>query len=236
MNRKINSVSVFFPAYNLEAQIKNTVERAFEIVPKLVSNYEIIVINDGSTDKTAEILSKLSQKHPKLRIINHKANRGYGGALKSGLYQSKYPWIVFTDGDGQFDISELNNFLEKQSETGADIVIGYYRKRRVSSFKILTSKIWEFVVFILFGLRVRDIDCGFKLISREVIRGISKLESERGAFISSELLIKSRKKGFKIVEIGVSHFARIEGKGTGRDLNVIMQSFVDLFSLWKKLR
>jgi hypothetical protein len=127
------------------------------------------------------------------------------------------------------------NFLEKQKETGADLVIGYYKKRQVSTFKILTSKIWELSVYFLFGLKVHDIDCGFKLVSKKVIDKIPHLVSERGAFISSELLIKAKNSGFKIAEVSVTHYPRLKGVGTGRNLNVIIKSFVDLFKLWKKL-
>jgi hypothetical protein len=144
--------------------------------------------------------------------------------------------IAFIDSDGQFDFAEITNFLEKQKEAQADLVIGYYKKRRVSAFKILTSKIWELAVFIFFGLKVHDIDCGFKLISKKVIDKISPLESKRGAFISSELLIKSKIAGFKIVEVPVTHYPRILGAGTGRNLNVIIKSFLDLFNLWIKLK
>ena len=116
------------------------------------------------------------------------------------------------------------------------MVIGYYKKRRVSFFKIVTSRLWELVVFILFGLKARDIDCGFKFISKKVIDTIPRLESERGAFISSEFLIKAKKSGFKIVEIPVTHYPRVRGRGTGRKINVIVKSFIDLFRLWGKLR
>jgi glycosyltransferase involved in cell wall biosynthesis len=236
MTRIIDEISFFLPAYNLEAQIKKTVDDAFKVIPKIARKYEIIVINDGSRDKTGEVLEKICIKYKKLKIITHKVNKGYGAALRSGFYGSKYNWIAFTDGDGQFDISELPKLIKMQKSTNADLVAGYYRKRRVSFLKIVTSKLWELVVFVLFGLRVRDIDCGFKLISKKVIEKIPKLESERGAFISSELLIKAKKDNFKIAEIGVTHYARVEGKGTGRDINVIIQSFKDLFTLWKKLR
>ena len=169
-------------------------------------------------------------------MINHEHNRGYGASLKSGFYNSKYPWIAFTDSDGQFDFSEIVSFFQKQKATNADLVIGYYKKRKVSKFKIITSRMWEISVMILFGLHVYDIDCGFKLVRKEVIEKIPKLESERGAFISSELLIKAKKKGFKIVEIPVTHLPRIVGRGTGRNIKVILQSFVDLFKLWRKLK
>lgn len=232
----IDSLSLFLPAYNEEGNAKKTIVNAKKVLEKTAKNWEILVINDGSKDKTKEIVEKLASEDNRIKLINHEVNRGYGGAFKSGLYGAKYDWITFTDIDGQFDFSEINNFVKKQNETGADLVIGYYKKRQVSKFKIITSKMWELVVYLLFGLYVKDIDCGFKLISKKVINKIEKLESERGAFISSEFLIKSRKAGFKIVEIPVTHFPRIAGKGTGRDLSVIIKSFVDLFRLWKKLR
>lgn len=236
MAKLIKSLSVFFPAYNEEAQIEDTVKKAEKILEGISDKWEIIIINDGSKDNTLEVAKKLSDGDKRIRLINHKKNRGYGAALKSGFYSARYPWVVFTDSDGQFDFSEVVNFIEKQRETDADLVVGYYKKRQVSKFKIFTSKVWELVVFVLFGLKVKDIDCGFKLISKKVIDSISKLESERGAFISSELLIKSKKKGFKIVEIPITHHPRKAGIGTGRNLNVIIESFVDLFKLWKKLR
>lgn len=236
MAKLIKSLSVFFPAYNEGFQIEDTVKKAEKILEKISDKWEIIIVNDGSKDNTLEIAKELSDGDKRIRLINHKKNRGYGAALKSGLYSARYPWVVFTDSDGQFDFSEIVGFIKKQRETDADLVVGYYKKRRVSQFKIVTSKVWELVVFILFGLKVKDIDCGFKLISKKVIDSISKLESERGAFISSELLIKSKKKGFKIVEIPITHHPRKAGIGTGRNLNVIIKSFVDLFKLWKKLR
>ena len=235
MIKKLKELSVFFPAYNEEGHIKETVERAKKILPKVAKKWEILIVNDGSKDNTGRIIDKLA-KDKNIKALHHKVNRGYGAALKTGLYGSKYEWITFTDSDGQFDFSEITNFIETQRRTKADIVIGYYKKRQVSKFKILTSKLWEFVVFILFGLHVKDIDCGFKLISKEVIDKIPDLESERGAFISSEFLIKARKKKFKIVEIPVNHYPRKIGSGTGRDIKVIINSFKDLFKLWLKLK
>ncbi|MFZ5933160.1 MAG: glycosyltransferase family 2 protein [Patescibacteria group bacterium] len=234
--QKISELSVFFPAYNEEANIKSTVEKAREVLFWVAQKWEIIIVDDGSNDRTGEIAEDLARKDSRIRVITHSPNRGYGAALKSGFYGSRYGWIAFTDSDGQFDFSEITNFIEKQRETNADLVIGYYKKRQVSLFKVVTSKAWELLVSILFGLKVKDIDCGFKLISRKVIEGIPKLESERGAFISSEFLIKAKKKGFKIVEIPVTHKPRKVGKGTGRNINVIIRSFIDLLTLWGKLR
>jgi glycosyltransferase involved in cell wall biosynthesis len=234
MTKLINELSVFFPAYNEEENIKTTVLAAKKVLLEVADKWEIIIVNDGSKDKTSQISHKLEEKDKRIRVIDQE-NRGYGGALKTGLYNCKYDWITFTDSDGQFDFSEIKNFIEEQRITKTDLVIGFYKKRQVSKFKIITSKVWELAVFLLFGLHVKDIDCGFKFFPKKVIDKIGKLESERGAFISSEFLIKTRQKGFKISEIPVTHYPRTRGSGTGRNINVIIKSFVDLAKLWIKL-
>ncbi len=236
MDSKINELSVFLPTYNEEENLSKTIENVIGAASKYANNWELLIINDGSKDDTLEVAKKYQEKDKRIKVLNHEVNLGYGASLKTGFYNSKYSWIAFIDSDGQFNFEEIDNFLNKQEETNADLVIGYYKKRKVSFFKRITSKVWEAVVFLFFGLKVKDIDCGFKLISKKVIDGISKLESERGAFISSELLIKARKKGFKIVEIPVTHYPRTRGTGTGRNINVIIKSFIDLFRLWRKLR
>lgn len=233
---KIEALSVFFPAYNEEANIEATVRKAKKVLVEVAKKWEILIINDGSKDNTLKIAEKLAKEDRRIRVINHRVNRGYGAALKSGFYNARFPWIAFTDSDGQFDFSEIVNFIKKQKETGADLVIGYYLDRKVPFYRKINSKLWELLVSFLFGLRVNDIDCGFKLINKKVIDSIPKLESERGAFISSEFLIKAKKRGFKIVEIGVRHYPRKAGEATGAKLNVIIKSFIDLFRLWKKLR
>jgi len=231
----MQAISVFFPTYNEEGNIKNTVLKAVKVLEKVFKEWEIVIVNDGSIDNTKKIATELSKTNTRIRVINHEVNKGYGASLQTGFYNTKYDWIVFTDSDGQFDFSEITKFVETQENTNADLVIGYYKNRQVSKFKKITSKMWELAVMLLFGLHVKDIDCGFKLISKEVINKIPRLESQRGAFISSEFLIKAKRQGFKMVEIPVTHFPRVEGKGTGRDVKVIIKSFVDLFRLWRKL-
>jgi len=231
----IDKLSVFLPTYNEQDNIKGVVLSVKKVLQETAKEWELLIINDGSSDNTKDVVEALSNEDKRIRVIDHPINQGYGASLRTGLYESKYEWIAFIDSDGQFNFAEITDFIEKQKETNADLVIGYYKKRRVSIFKKITSKIWEMLVFIMFGLHVRDIDCGFKLIRKDVIDKIPKLESTRGAFISSELLIKARKSGFKIVEIPITHYPRLKGAGTGRNLNVILKSFADLFRLWKKL-
>lgn len=236
MPKQISELSVFLPAYNEEKHVKETTIKVKKVLSKVASKWEILIINDGSKDKTKDISQKLQTSDKRIKLINHEINRGYGAALKSGLYNSRYNWIAFIDIDGQFDFAEINRLIEKEKESKADLVIGYYKKRAVPFYRKLNTFLWQVVVNILFGLNVRDIDCGFKLINKKVIKKIPKLESERGAFISSEFLIKAKKAGFKIVEVGVSHYPRIHGIGTGANLNVIIKSFIDLFRLWRKLK
>lgn len=231
MARQIDKLSVFLPAYNEEANLERTVKNVVENLQKNVSFWEIVIVDDGSKDQTGKIADKLAKADKHVSVIHHHPNRGYGAAFKSGLYGCKYPWISFIDSDGQFNFKDITDFLKTQEKTGADMVIGYYLGRKVHFTRKLNSKIWQFFVWFLFGLNVRDIDCGFKLISKKVVDTIPHLESERGAFISSEFLIKAKKAGFKIVEIGVHHYPRKFGEATGAKLNVIVQSFIDLFRL-----
>lgn len=233
---QISEISVFLPAYNEEANLPHTIENVLKNLKKNFKKWELIIVNDGSKDKTGQIADGFAKKDTQIRVIHHNPNQGYGPALISGLYACKYSWISFIDSDGQFDFGEITKLVSKQSKTQADMVIGYYLKRQVPFFRKVNTRIWQIIVWLMFGLNVRDIDCGFKLISKKVLSKIEKLESKRGAFISSEFLIKSQKAGFKIVEVGVNHYPRKQGEGTGANLDVIIQSFVDLFKLWRKLK
>jgi len=236
MPLQLNELSVFFPCYNEAKNIKNTIDKALPIIKKIAKKWEIIIINDGSTDNTASIIRQIQKTHPKkIKIVTHRPNRGYGAAFKSGFYTSHYQWITFTDADGQFDFNDIHDLIKKQRQTGADMVIGYYLDRKVPFYRIWGSKLWQLAVFLLFGLKVKDIDCGFKLVKKKVIDTIPPLESERGPFITSEFLIQAKKSGFKIVEQGVHHFNRQAGQATGSDFNVILSGLKDLFSLWFKI-
>lgn len=225
----IDEISVFFPAYNEEKNIEKTVLIAHRILKRLAQKFEIVIIDDGSVDATLKIIKRISSKYANIRVVTHNQNKGYGASLISGFYHSKYNLIAFTDSDGQFDFSEIEKFIDIQRQKNADLIIGYYLDRQVSFVRKMNSLLWQFLIRILFNLKVKDIDCGFKLLKKNVISTIPKLESQRGAFISTELLIKAKACGFKIVEIPVHHYARKKGSATGANLNVILSSFKDLF-------
>lgn len=231
---KLDGLSLFFPAYNEEGNIKNTVEKAIPVLKGVASKYELLIIDDGSKDKTGEIADKLAEEYPFIRVIHHHPNQGYGAALKSGFYNSKQEWIVFTDSDGQFDFSEVTRLIEKSGE--ADIVAGYRINRQDPPIRKLFGFGWTLLSRLLLGVGVRDVDCAFKLVKKEVIDTIPPLQSTRGGMISPELLGRAKKAGFKIVEVGVHHYPRKEGKQTGANLKVIFKSFVDLGKLWWQIK
>lgn len=227
-------LSVFFPAYNEEANIKNTVEKAVKVIQDLkLSQWEILVIDDGSKDKTGEIADQLAKKDSHIRVI-HQPNGGYGEALKSGYYNSKFEWIAFTDGDGQFDFSEITKFLDLTGQY--DVIWGYRMDRQDPLMRKLNGWGWNFISGLLLGFHVKDVDCAFRLVNKKVIDTIPHLESTRGGMISPELLARAKKARFKITEVGVHHFARTAGEQTGANLKVIVKSFIDLFKLWGKLK
>ncbi|OGM22944.1 hypothetical protein A2961_00325 [Candidatus Woesebacteria bacterium RIFCSPLOWO2_01_FULL_39_21] len=231
----IDSLSVFFPAYNEERNLKETVEMAIKVVKNIAVNWEVIIVNDGSNDKTKDIAQELKNEEGRIKIVTHKKNKGYGEALKSGFYNSKYAWIATTDADGQFDFSEIIKLIDK-AKKGYDVVIGFRINRQDSLIRKINGLGWTWLSNLLLGINVHDVDCSFKLVKKEVIDKISHLESTRGGMISPELLAKAKKSGFKIAEVGVHHYPRIHGSQTGANINVIIKSFVDLIKLWQKLK
>lgn len=229
---KLKELSVFFPFYNEEANIEAQAKQALKIIPQFAQRFEIILVNDGSVDKTGLIGEKLADRYRQVRLINHKKNRGYGGALKSGFEAAKYAWVFFSDGDRQFDLAEIGSLLGHVNE--ADLIIGYRKKRADSLIRLANAKLFNFLIRILFGLRVKDIDCAFKLLRKNVIESL-ELRSD-GALISSELLIKAKKAGFKISQVPVSHYPRKIGNPTGANFRVIFKAFYDIAALWRELR
>jgi glycosyltransferase involved in cell wall biosynthesis len=230
--RKVSELSIFFPFWNEQDNIETVITKAIKVAEKVAMKWEIIMVDDGSSDKTLEIARRLAQKDPRLLVISHEKNRGYGAALKTGLSKAKYNLVVFNDGDSQFDLSEVTKFLERIGN--ADMVIGYREKRIDNPFRhVLMNmlKVWDFVFF---GFRFRDIDCGFKLFTKESLNKISPLKSE-GAMITTEILAKAKKAHLKIAQVEVNHYPRIYGDQSGGNLRVIIRAVKESLFLWRDI-
>ncbi|HSW97859.1 MAG TPA: glycosyltransferase family 2 protein [Candidatus Saccharimonadales bacterium] len=232
---KIKELSIFFPFWNEQKNIEKVVENAKNVAEKVAQKWEIIMVDDGSKDNTLKIANKLASLDKRLKVVSHQPNRGYGAALAAGFANSEYNYIVFTDGDLQFDFSEVTKFIEKIDK--ADIVIGYRKKRRDKKlFKRLLLmyllKVWD---RILFKFTFQDIDCAFKMFRRSAVDQLLPLRSE-GAMVSTEILAKAKRKKMKIIEVGVTHYPRIEGHQSGANGPVIMRAVLESLILWWDLK
>jgi glycosyltransferase involved in cell wall biosynthesis len=220
-------ISLFYPMYNEEANIELAVRRAHDVLGERCSDYEIIVVNDGSTDRTQEIADRLAKESDRVKVVTHVKNRGYGGALRSGIENAKLPLVFYTDGDNQFDLHELPKLLPLLE--GVHIVTGYRMNRRDGSVRILNAKIFNHAAGLLFGIHLQDIDCAFKIYRREIFPRM-KLTS-MGAIIDLEILAKASALGYRIREIGVSHYSRSAGTQTGAKPLVILKAMAEILRL-----
>ena len=230
MNEPI-TLSIFFPTYNEEENIRETIMRTIDVVERspYVSQYEILVVNDGSKDRTAEIVEEISALHPAVRLINHPQNMGYGAALKTGISAAKMDYVFFTDADLQFDIMELQNLLIHLGSY--PVVIGYRAPRQDPAMRILNARVWNFLNRVLFGLRIKDIDCAFKLFKRENIQSLP-LRS-KGAMMSAEILIRLTRTHVAVKEVPVSHLPRHAGSPTGAKPSVILRALREMVMLYR---
>jgi len=234
MQKKVPELSIFFPFWNEQDNIEKVVKDAIAVAKNIADKWEIIMVDDGSVDNTLRIAEKLAKEDKRLKVVAHQPNRGYGAALTAGFTHAQYELVVFSDGDGQFDFSEVTRLLEKIDE--ADIVIGFRKKRRDRKlFKRLLLmnllKVWD---LMLFHFYFRDIDCGFKMFKKEALEKIMPLRSE-GAMITTEILAKAKRKKLIIKEVGVTHYPRELGYQTGANFPVIIRAVLESFILWYDL-
>lgn len=222
--RNMLSLSVVVPAHNEEARVEYTVEEICAVVQQLGMDYEIILVNDGSTDHTGEIGRMLTRRIPQFTLVEHFPSRHYGGALKAGFSVASKELIAFFPADKQFAFYEIVRLLVRITE--ADIVSGYRANRQDSFIRRFNGVGWNAVVWVLFGYLCRDIDCGFKLFRRKILAHI-KLVTD-GAPIDTELLAGAKARGYRIAEVEVTHFPRTAGRATGADFKVITKAFCDL--------
>ncbi len=228
------SVSAVLPAYNEEAVIDTSIRDLARQLALSTEQFEIIVVNDGSGDSTGAVLQRVQATEPSLNlhVVTHSTNQGYGAALASGFDAASGQLVFFTDGDGQFDVAELADFLVCMDDR-TDMVIGWRRDRADPILRLVNAWGWKKLVNGLFGYTAKDVDCAFKLFRREVWEAVNV--RSRGATFSAELLIRARRLGFCVKERPVKHFARRAGSATGARPSVIARAFIELFHLWRDL-
>lgn len=232
MNKKISELSIFFPFWNEEKNIEDVVRKAIPVAKKIAEKWEIIMVDDGSSDSTLKIAQRLAKTDSRLIAATHQPNRGYGAALREGFDQARYKYIVFTDGDNQFNFSQVTKFIEKIESV--DMVIGFREERKDHPFRHLLMnllKVWDLVFF---GFYFRDIDCGFKMFKKESLNRILPFRSE-GAMITTEILAKAKRAKFKIAQVKVLHMPRLYGDQSGGNLRVVIRAIRESFALWKEL-
>jgi glycosyltransferase involved in cell wall biosynthesis len=227
------SISAFFPAYNDGGTIPSMVLTALMTLRRLTDDYEVIVVNDGSGDYTAEVLDELARRYPDLRVIHHEQNRGYGGALRTGFLSATKDLIFYTDGDAQYDPREMARLYAAWSDD-VDLVNGYKISRSDPLHRILIGRIYHWTVKLAFGLGVRDVDCDFRLMRRTIFDQVH-LESDSGV-ICVELIKKIQDMGFRIAEVPVHHFHRAYGKSQFFNFRRIWRTGKQLWALWWELR
>jgi len=226
------SISVFFPCYNEQENVERTAEKAIRTLEKLGADFEVIIVDDGSSDATGRISDEMSRRDSRVKVVHHQQNLGYGAALQSGFRAAAKELVFYTDGDGQFDIEEMPPLLELMDKY--DIVSCYRLNRQDPLVRKINGWCWTRLVCLMFGLRLRDIDCAFKLYRRQIFDNIKMLST--GALIDTEILARAAGKGYRITQKGVHHYPRTAGSQTGANLRVILRAFRELFELHGRIR
>jgi len=220
------------PCHNEEANIEAVIKEALETLAEVADDFEVIVVDDGSTDRTREIVEEFKKSDPRIKLIKHNQNLGYGSALRSGFQVAQKDWIFLTDADRQFQLREIHRLVQELGRSR--MVIGYRNPRKDPIHRRLYGEVYSFIIRILFGLNARDVNCAFKLFDRKILDAETMVST--GALISAELLIIARRKGITPVQVPVSHFPRKAGAQSGGSVRVILRAGKELLKLLFKKR
>jgi glycosyltransferase involved in cell wall biosynthesis len=232
----VPSISLVMPAYNEADNVEPMVAEATPALESVTGDYEILVVDDGSKDDTAAVTRQVMADYPHVHLIQHPVNQGFGAAVFTGFTNAQKDWIFYTDADRQFVLSELKNFEPLMDR--ADLIAGFRAPRRDPFLRVFYGKGWSMLCTLLFGYTVRDVDCGFKLFRREIIRELAPQIQSRGATFSIEWLVRAKRAGYRFVELPVTHRPRVAGSQTGANINVITRAFRELVQvrvqLWRE--
>lgn len=229
---RLPGISVFLPSHNEEGNVERVVKAYLAELPRVSDNYEVIVVDDGSRDRTGEIADRLAAEDPHVKVVHHEVNRGYGGAVTSGIRAATQPYVLLSDGDGQFDPADLERLTPLMPQY--DVVVGRRSHRADHLMRRINGQAWSMLVRALLGITISDIDCGFKLFKREMLDGMELRAN--GAMISTELMARVQRCGAKVAEIDVRHLPRLAGEQSGANLKVVTKAFKELFALYRELK
>lgn len=221
-------LSVFFPAFNEQENIAELLKEAVTELEGVTADFELIVVDDGSTDATARMVSETAEKDARIRLVSHPSNAGYGAALRTGFETSTGDYVFFTDADRQFRLSDISKLWPIRATD--KLVIGYRIKRNDPWHRLVVAKVYHFVLWVTFGLHVTDVDCAFKLLGRRALDAVLPNLTSRSAFISPETLIRAGSAGFAIEEVGVDHYPRAAGKPKGATPKVILRTIREIIA------
>jgi glycosyltransferase involved in cell wall biosynthesis len=231
-SERLSGISVFLPCHNEEHNVVRVVNNFRGQLERFALKHEIIIVDDGSRDRTGQIADELAASSPAVKVVHHPVNRGYGGAVISGLKAASLPYVLLCDGDGQFDAAELARLVPMVPEY--DVVVGRRVQRADRLIRRLNGRAWTALVRLLFGIQITDVDCGFKLFKREFVSDLDLHAG--GAMISTELMVKLAARGARITEVEVGHLPRLAGEQSGASPRVILRAFAELFRLYGDLR
>jgi len=229
---RLPGLTVFLPSHNEEGNIERVVGGFRSTLPEAADNFEIIVVDDGSSDRTGELADRLAAEDPHVKVVHHARNRGYGGAVISGIRAASQPYVLLCDGDGQFDPDDVKLLAARIGD--CDCVIGCRRHRADPFMRRVNGRVWTIMMRLLFGIHAHDIDCGFKLFRREILNRVEL--HAKGAMISTELMARLAGNGARICEVEVKHLPRLAGEQSGNSLKVIARAFRELFVLYRELK
>jgi len=225
------TMSVFFPAYYDEHNIGKVTRSAVKILEELkFKDYEVIIIEDGSPDKTGEVADELAKEFPKVRVIHHTKNLGYGATLRDGFINAKMDYVFYTDGDNQFNLEEMKKFVALIPYS--DIIVGYRKHKQYSLYRKFTSLCYNYLLKLIFDISYWDIDCAFKLFKADLFKKIEIKSID--AFIDAEIMLKANLLDYTVTELGVEHLPRVDGVSTGARPSVILRTIREIFEYRKE--